>query len=220
MSEREIGRVENLNRKTVARKLKFLGPIALEKLRMENAFSSKCSEVEFDDMETFEHTKMKPLSITLGVEYRTRKILCFDVSQMPAKGPLAKRSVKKYGYRADQRAIGRIRFLRELKELVLPNAIIRSDSNPHYIEDVKRIFPHASHERVLGKRGAVTGQGELKKTKFDPLFSLNHTCAMFRAHVGRLIRKTWNTTKKRENLAHHLAIYALVHNQRLNAAVR
>lgn len=217
MSEREIARVENLNRKTVARKLRFLGPVALEKVHLENAFAPKCSEIEFDDMETFEHTKMKPLSITLGVEFKTRRVLGFQVSQMPAKGLLAKKAFKKYGYREDQRPFARKRFFEELKPLVQSNAIIRSDSNPHYLEDVRRFFPNAKHDTVIGKRGAVTGQGELKKIKFDPLFSLNHTCAMFRAHIGRLIRKTWNTTKKRENLAHHLAIYSFVHNRRLQA---
>jgi hypothetical protein len=61
----------------------------------------------------------------------------------------------------------------------------------------------------------VNGQEELKKIGKDPLFSLNHTCAMFRAHVSRLIRHTWNTTKKLENLEYHLSIYMNLHNKRI-----
>jgi hypothetical protein len=60
----------------------------------------------------------------------------------------------------------------------------------------------------------LTGQGELKVGGFDPIFSLNHTCAMLRANINRLFRKTWCTTKKMEMLEHHLAIYALYHNER------
>jgi hypothetical protein len=182
---------------------------------MENAFEKECSHFEFDDMETFEHTKLKPLSVTLAVQYQTRRILGFQVSQMPAKGLLAQKAFEKYGYREDKRSEGRRKLFEELKPLVSQRSIIRSDSNPHYIEDVKRHFPHSFHDRIIGKRGAITGQGELKKTKFDPIFSLNHTCAMYRARVSRLIRKTWNTTKDRERLIDHLAIYAFVHNRRL-----
>jgi len=39
----------------------------------------------------------------------------------------------------------------------------------------------ATHRTVKGRRGSIAGQGELKKIGFDPLFSLNHTCAMLRA---------------------------------------
>lgn len=215
VSQREIARVENLNRKTVARKLKFLGPMAEKNMAIENALDARCSEIEFDDMETFVHTKLKPLSVSLAVEYKTRRILSFQVSPMPAKGLLAKKSVKKYGIREDKRAQGRKRLFEEIKPLVIETLVIRSDSNPHYPEDVKRHFPKALHQRVLGKRGAITGQGELKKAKFDPIFSLNHTCAMLRAHTARLIRKTWNTTKDPERLKDHLSIYAFVHNRRL-----
>ena len=51
------------------------------------------------------------------------------------------------------------------------------------------------------------------EVQFDPLFSLNHTCAMLRANVNRLIRRTWCTTKKLQPLIDHLEIYTKYHNQ-------
>jgi len=51
-----------------------------------------------------------------------------------------------------------------------------------------------------GRRECVVGQGELKGGGFDPLFSLNHTCAMIRAHVSRLFRRTWNTQSESTGL--------------------
>src|SRR5690606_25611012 len=169
--------------------------------------------MQFDDMETFEHTKMKPLSITLAVEKKTRFILGFEVSRMPANGLLAKRSVKKYGPRKDERTEARDRLFRRIKASVSPRALIQSDQNPHYPALVKMHFPNATYETFKGQRGAITGQGELKKTEFDPLFSLNHTCAMLRANVNRLIRKTWCTTKKIQPLIDHLELYVLYHNR-------
>ena len=58
----------------------------------------------------------------------------------------------------------------------------------------------------------MTGQGELKKLRFDPLFSLNHTCAMLRANINRLFRRTWCTTKKAACLKRHVAVYVRFHN--------
>jgi transposase-like protein len=218
ISQREAARVLKINRKTVVRKFLFLGQRELVKFRNSNLQKPLALEVEFDDMETFEHSKCKPLSITLVVEYKTRRILDFEVSQMPAKGHLSKKARKKYGFRKDFRSIGRKELFKRVQPLVHKNALIRSDSNPYYPKDVRRFFPLARYETILGGRGAVTGQGELKKLKFDPIFSLNHTCAMYRANVNRLFRKTWCTTKKKERLALHLAIYANSHNRRLSTA--
>jgi hypothetical protein len=92
---------------------------------------------------------------------------------------------------------------------------LKSDSNPRYPRYVHRYFPKARHDTVEGKRGCVTGQGELKRGRFDPLFALNHTFAMLRANLSRLVRKTWCTTKKAEALADHLAIYVQYHNTEL-----
>jgi transposase-like protein len=218
VSQRRSARLLKVTRKTIARKLLFLA----KKLREENrrAFlqGPLIEGFQFDDLETFEHTKLKPLSVTMAVEKATRRILGFEVSSMPAKGYLAKLSYKKYGKRADRRAEGRKRLFSALKEKVLSGALIESDSSPHYPGPVKEFFPHATHKTTLGGRAAIVGQGELKKLRFDPLFALNHTYAMQRANVNRLFRKTWCTTKDPERLRDHIELYVHYHNQVLLAA--
>lgn len=214
-SLRRSARLLRLSRKTVARKLIFLGSQSRDTLHIGNALSPKAQILEFDDLETFEHTKCKPLSVTLAVEHKTRRILGFQVARMNAKGLLAEKARKKYGLRKDERTQKRRELFQEIGFYIEKGALIKSDSNPHYVQDVIEFFPGSEHQRFLGKRGAVTGQGELKKVKFDPLFSLNHTCAMLRANISRLIRKTWCTTKDARRLNDHLAIYALYHNQHL-----
>lgn len=171
------------------------------------------THLQFDDLETIEHTKCKPLSVTLAVEAQTRKILIHRVSQMPAKGHLAKISFKKYGYRADLRAQARREVLTKLALKVPQGAVIESDQNPHYVEDLRRILPQAIHKAYPGQRGSIVGQGELKKVRFDPLFTLNHTFAMLRANINRLFRKTWCTTKLPERLNDHIELYTYYHNE-------
>lgn len=215
VSQRRIAKILGISRTTVSRKLMFLGLRAFEEINEDNLSKTQASIVEFDDLETFEHTKCKPLSVTLAVEHRTRRILGFKVARMPAKGHLAKISRKKYGPRKDERATARTELFRQLKPLVNAKATFKSDENPFYPNDLKRHFPLAKHETFKGQRGSIVGQGELKKIRFDPLFSLNHTCAMLRANINRLIRKTWCTTKVPEKLALHIAIYSQFHNSRL-----
>jgi len=216
VSQRQMAIVLNLNRTTINRKLIFLAKRASLNLELQNRLHKKAQVIQFDDLETSVHSKYKPLSVTIAVEERPMRILGFEVSQMPAKGLLAKKAFKKYGFRKDERTQGRERLFRRLTSFVEEDALIKSDSNPYYPQTVKKYFPKATHKNYIGRRGAVTGQGELKKGKTrDPLFSLNHTCAKFRAHISRLIRKTWNTTKKTERLVDHINIYADYHNERL-----
>ena len=204
-------------RSTIVRRFRFLAG----ECRKEHATWAQIyrehpvAEVEFDDLETFEHTKCKPLSVALAVEPNTRKILGFRVSRMPANGRLSKISLRKYGPRKDERRRGWNQLLSDLAPMIKPDGVIRSDDNPHYPKMIKKHLPSVVHERVKGGRGAITGQGELKKLKFDPIFSLNHTCAMLRANLSRLVRKTWSTTKTVQGLIDHLSIYAVYHNQKL-----
>ena len=215
VSLRETARVLKINRKTVVRKMIFLGLKAQKELIAFNKELPKAKEVLFDDLETFEHTKCKPLSIGLMVEDSTRRILGYNVARMPAKGLLAKLSVKKYGKRIDERPKKRSILFTEMKELIREQAIIKSDECPYYFKYIQRHFPKARHQTFKGRASAIVGQGELKKVGFDPLFSLNHTCATLRARVCRLIRRTWCTTKSPERLDLHLAMVCLHHNKNL-----
>jgi transposase-like protein len=215
VSQRRAAEILGVNRKTVVRKFRFLAQQSRLKQSqwLESLEPHSITKVQFDDLETSEHTKCKPLSVTIAVEPKCRKILGFQVSVMPAKGLLADRARKKYGPRPDQRPQGWEALLLGLTPVVSPNAEWRSDENPHYPAHLKRCHPDAIHQTTPGRRGCVVGQGELKKIGFDPLFSLNHTCAMLRANLNRLFRRTWCTTKTRQGLIDHLSIYVHYHNQ-------
>jgi hypothetical protein len=174
--------------------------------------NKKIQDVQFDEMETHIHTKLKPVSIALAVDEKKRKILGFTVSIMPAKGLLAEKSRQKYGQRPDLRVNGLEQLFNQIKPAIDPKANFLSDSKPLYPKYVKKHFPEATHKTVEGKRGCIVGQGELKKVNYDPLFMLNHTCAMIRDNVKRLSRKTWCTSKTIEGLVNHLHMYVHYHN--------
>ena len=220
VSQRRAAKILRVNPKTVVRRFRLLAE--LERVKNQKYIhelyqETKLRYVQFDDLETAEHTKCKPLSVVLAVDPSTRKILSFKVNQMPAKGLLAKTALRKYGYRKDERNKGWSELMQELKPIVVKDLVLHSDENPHYGRFVKRYYPNAEHKTVKGGRGSVSGQGELKKLRFDPLFSLNHTCAMLRANLNRLFRRTWCISKTRQGLIDHLSLYVSYHNQNLTS---
>ncbi len=212
-SIRRIARELRIHRITVERKIEFLVEQAFWEFKKDLYKRPKATDVYFDDLETFEHTKLKPLSVIAAVDER-RFILGFRVAVMPCTGLIAKKSIEKYGKRPDLRAKSREDLFIELKDFIHPQATFKSDSNPHYPKALRKHFPEATHVAFKGRRGRPHGQGELKVGP-DPLFKINHTFAMFRANVNRLIRKTWCTTKKLEKLEGHLLLYAHYHNSKL-----
>ncbi len=215
VSLRRAARLLRVHPVTVSRKLRYLG---VQKRKEHDLFLKNLGpiyNVQFDDLLTVEHSKCKPLSITLVVEKASRKILGVEVSKMPATGRLAHFAVQKYGKRIDERMIGLDRLFTRMQEVIAQDGVITSDEHPFYPNIVNKYFPSTQHIRVKGARGAITGQGELKKLQYDPLFSLNHTCAMLRANINRLYRRTWCTTKSVERLEDHLYLYIDFHNKRL-----
>lgn len=213
MSQRAIARVLGTTRKTVVRKFLFLGQQAKHSNERYLMRLGPVSDIQFDEMESSEHSKCKPLSIPLVVRAQDRKVLGFRVCEMPAKGPLAAISRNKYGPRKDERPQAARELFASLTPLLVKEPSILTDKNPKYPGWIRAHWPKASHATTRGRRGCVVGQGELKAGGFDPLFSLNHTAAMFRANVNRLFRRTWCTTKRRDRLALHMELYVQHHNQ-------
>ena len=214
ISLRRSAMILGVARKTIERKLIFLGKVA----RLENKgylaqFDEKIDYVQLDELQTIEHTKCKPLAVMVAISAYSRKILAIEVSPMPATGHLAKISRRKYGFRPDLRVEGLQKTLKKISALTNNKTVFHSDMHPFYPNLIKHFFPQNKHLTSKGIKATVSGQGELKRHAKDPLFYINHTLAMMRANINRLIRKTWCTTKDPARLRDHLAIYMSYHNQ-------
>jgi len=218
ISKRRAAILEGLNRKTIDRKFLFLAKLCREKNQKwltQQFKETPAKEVQFDDLITIEHTKLKPVSVTAIVEKGSRKILGTKVSQIGAFGHLAEISRKKYGKRKNNHREKLNELFLEVRGYIDLKAQFESDEHSFYPKVIAIHFPDAKHIRYKGGRSCIAGQGELKKLAFDPLFAINHTYAMFRANINRLFRKTWNTTKKLDHLQDHLDIYTFAFNSEL-----
>lgn len=214
VSQRRAAILLQVNKRTIERRFPFLA----EKCRNTNLrelqkLRCRVFNIQIDDLITKENSKLKPLSVSIAVDEDRRRILAAEVSQIPAFGHLSKIALKKYGLRKDEHFDGLTRLFKTIAPIVSPEVIVKSDEHNMYPGFVSAYLPLAKHVTFKSERSCVAGQGELKKVKFDPLFSINQTCAMLRANVNRLIRKTWCTTKSPKRLKDHLDLYIYFHNE-------
>ena len=210
---RGIAQVLRIDKDTVARRLVLLARVARHDVCLDQANRPLARHIQFDELITIEHTKLKPVSVMVVSDTNTWRILGVAVSRIPASGHLAEKSRKKYGYRPDESRAARHHLLASLTPVIAKEAEFVTDEHSAYGAAIRRYFPDATHIRHTGGKGAVSGQGELKKLAWDPLFCINHQLAMHRANISRLIRRTWNTTKRVERLADHLVLFQCHYNR-------
>jgi len=215
ISQRRCARNLKIDKKTVARKLIYLAKKA--RLNQEDFLKSIqdgiIKEVQFDDLITSIHTKLKPVSISVIIDSKNRLILGARVSEIPAFGKIAKISRRKYGRRENDHRKNLDELFKIISSKIDPCAKFKTDEHQFYPILLAKYFPHCSHQRFKSMRASVAGLGELKSKKYDPLFMINHTLAMFRANINRLFRKTWCTSKSEELLQDHVDIFVDYFNQ-------
>ncbi|HRK08384.1 MAG TPA: hypothetical protein PLZ57_11495 [Pseudobdellovibrionaceae bacterium] len=170
----------------------------------------------FDEMETFIHARSKRISIMLAVSDR-RHVLAFGFAEFPAVGKLGKKGLKKYGPRPDCRSEERRLFFRQLQSLAAHDCVLITDEHHAYPPLVRTYFPDATHLRFKAMRPRTGDYGELRQGGHDPLFTINHTIAMFKDNIKSLSKKTWCTFKTLRGLRDILTIYAYYHNNHLLA---
>ncbi len=216
MSLRRSALILRVNRKTIERKLPFL---AMKCRRLNKNYLKKYKgrihNIQIDDLITKESSKLMPLSVSIAVDENRRTILAMEVSQIPAFGHLSKLAVKKYGKRKDEHFEGLTRLFQTITPIVSTEVQVKTDEHQLYPGFISAYLPKARHLTFKSERGCVAGQGELKKVHFDPLFIVNHTCALLRANINRLIRKTWCTTKDPKRLKDHLDVFMYFYNHYL-----
>jgi transposase-like protein len=215
-TERRTAILLGCSKNTVAKKLLWLA----RNLTHQVPTTLDVQHIQIDELETIEHTKLKPLTVPMCVSHNYR-ILGVTVGKIPAKGHLAEISRKKYGYREDQRQQVMTELFEGIKQsLPVQPLTITTDEHPLYPKLITKYFPQSQHIRVkagehLKKKRELIYSTEMKRL-FDPLFAINQRFAMVRSDIRRLTRRSWCTTKKIENLQHHLELYRAFNNYKLN----
>lgn len=198
----------SVNKITVMRKIKWLS----EQARIAHGEAIArgdltTSYIHFDEMEAYEHTPLKPLSVAIAVRVKTLQIVDARVATMNAKGHLVETSVQKYGRRQDTRIDACLEVMKTVKRVSRETLTITCDSKTNYPTLIKPILPYAKINAVLATKRKRGDKNE------DPLFAVNSVCALLRQDLAVLARKTMSTLKKAETLQDLLNIYIAYNNE-------
>ena len=215
---RQSARMLGCTRRTVAHRLALLGrhcrefhSSILDRAKQKGGVSGI---FQLDELETFEHSRLlRPVTVPVLIERSSYFVLHASVAPMACRGGLSPRLREKKEAMAQQfgkRHSGSVAAVREsfdcLASLHRPEACVtmQTDRKASYATNLKRIFgERIRHERYSSK--AVRNYS-------NPLFPINHTFAMMRDGLSRLVRRSWAAAKLRERMSSHLWIWIAYRN--------
>lgn len=213
-TQRRLAKFLGVNLKTVVRKFLFLSQNAelmhLEKLSQQEFDAAHC---QFDEMLSFEHTRLKPLSIALVVQKKDSKLIAIQTAQSHYQGVLSSVALKKYGLRTDYSHEARRKVLLTLQSQIKESCTLITDAKPVYRADIAQYVPGARLKQIKNRGGRLQRLLNAKRRNFqDPMFELNLVAAKIRHDLSRMARKVWVTTKRQDRLQKHLMLFLAIQN--------
>lgn len=207
VTHRQAARQLGVDRKTVARRLRLLG----DHCRDFHAWMlRRCPGLrgpfQLDELETFEgDRRSRPLTVPVLIEKESWFVVHVAVGTLPARG--RRRGAGGGARRRSQsREVVEECFARLAAHLAPGRRVdIQTDRKRTYGPAIRRTVGArlAGHERY---------PSTAPRKPWGPLFRINHTLALVRDGVSRLVRRTWGVSKRREWLLRHLWVWVAYRN--------
>jgi hypothetical protein len=169
---------------------------------------------QLDEFESFEHNRrLKPVTMPVLIERKSFFVLHAECAPMAPRGRLTPRNRRKkealelqFGKRRSGSAEAVRRSFEVLARVHREQGFVfvQTDKKKSYATRLRRLFG----ARVLHGCHASTAV----RNYTNPLFPINHTSAMMRDGVSRLVRRSWAAAKLRERLELHLWIWIAYRN--------
>jgi hypothetical protein len=169
---------------------------------------------QLDELETFEHNRrLAPVTVPILIARHSYFVVDLETAPLPCRGGLSPSYRKKkeerealFGTRHSGSRAAVSKCFETLAMVASPNVplVLETDRKATYAGIVReQLGEEAVHARTSSKR---------KRDYWNPLFPINHTLAMARDGISRLVRRTWGTSKLRERLGWHAWIWAVWRN--------
>src|SRR5262245_8552345 len=215
---RQCARNHRCTRKTVRLRLERFGRHcqALQEAVLEHARAQGGLHgiFQLDELETFEHNRLlAPLTVPVLIESESFFVIWAEVASLPARGDLRPGDRKKkeardvlLGVRRSGSRDAVLRTFEALAPLVARRRefAVQTDRKPSYASILKECFgARAFHERRSSKEPRKYG---------SKLFPINHTFALMRDGLSRLVRRSWAASKEARWLALHQWIWIAYRN--------
>lgn len=216
---RQIARVHGVRRPTIERRLKRLGLVckgfhatALAQAKNKGGLAGT---FQLDELETYEtDRRLAPVTMPVLIERHTYFVVHGESAPLPARGNLTtgmKRKKERREKLLGKRRSGSRAAVRNTLEILKAHHCntsgisLESDRKYSYRSEFKRIAggQFAAHVRISSKS---------VRDRSNRLFPINHTLAMMRDNISRLVRRTWAASKKRQRLDLHFWLWACYRN--------
>jgi len=213
-THRQSARVLGCNRKSIAHRLELVGRHCRDWHRSRLRRGALAGTFQLDELETFEHSRrLQPVTVPVLIQRRNLLIVDLAVAALPCRGRLSeadrRRKAEREALLGKRRSGSRAAVESCLATLGASlrtgtGAVLESDSKPAYGASLRRV--------LKGRVRAVRYSSRARRDRGNPLFPINHTLAMLRDGVSRLVRRTWAASKLRGKLELHLWIWACWRN--------
>lgn len=214
---RQAARILDCSRDTVDRLHRKMGRICREyhAIYLRANYGKVDGVFQLDELETFEtHRLARPVTVPVLIERKSYFVLSTDVAPMGPRGrlhPAAQRRKEKdealYGKRQSGSRDAVKQAFELLREMLPEDKLldIQTDRKSTYRSLLRQIFSDClgSHVRESSRR---------RRDYSNVLFPINHTLAMMRDGISRLVRRSWGASKLRERLKDHMAIWMVYRN--------
>lgn len=199
MSLRGIGRVLKVNRKTVEKYfLKMAKKAEIENLKNLDNREIVTSYIQFDSLETFEHTKRRPLGIHISIRAKTGELISAKVHKTDIRAlAVSQTKIREWNSQTNQMQSLCEMLLETKKAFNRINTTIACDGYRPQINLTKKICDESFVN--------VSVLPENKK--------IDLTMLKLRNDISRLSRKSLCSTKKAERLQNHLDLYINYNNK-------
>jgi transposase-like protein len=218
VTHRQSARLLSCSRHTVEQRLRLLGPHCrrFHERELERALEQGPlgGRFQLDELETFEgDRRLAPVTMAVLIESSSLFVLSAEAAPMAARGGLCERDRERKEEREKEggkrrsgsraivnRAFELLARATQARKLVH----VRTDKKKSYRAALRRIFGgRVLHEDV---------DSTLPRTRENPLFPINHTLAMMRDGISRLVRRSWGASKKRGRLELHAWVWVAYRN--------
>lgn len=214
---RQSARILGCSRDTVDRLHRKMGRICREyhQIHLQVNRGRVDGTFQLDELETFEtHRLARPVTVPVLIERRSYFVLHTEAAPMGPRGRLNPAAQKRkdtdealYGKRRSGSRQAVKRTLELLRE-VLPE-----DQPLNLQTDRKSTYRSLAREIFQGCLGSHVRESSRRRRDYrNVLFPINHTLAMMRDGISRLVRRSWGASKQRERLEDHMAIWVAYRN--------
>ena len=218
VTHRQAARMLGCTRKSIAHRLDLLGEHCRQfhsrQLARLGRTRGLAGRYQLDELETFEHNRrLQPLTVPVLIHRSSYFVVDLAVAPLPCRGSLSELNRSKkaarevlYGKRrsGSRRAVEDC--LEKLTVLGRPGrkVTLETDRKHQYVRSIERVLGAGTpHRRTSSKDRRDYG---------NALFPINHTLAMMRDGVSRLVRRTWAASKQMMRLGRHLWVWVCWRN--------